>query len=166
MKSKKLYISMSIFIVLMVGGGTMASVFWKDIHQEYTIRQLIPQAHAADENKRREAIGELIKHLKAGMLQEKVEAWIGAGDKLPDFLASDENVTINDSRNRSRYYYYKTKDISKNMVEIIYEKTFDHKWKLSEMQKFYLVDDMAIPDIILPELRSINWSGIEGKEEG
>jgi len=40
MKSKKLYIIMSIFIVVMVGGGTFVSVYWEDIKIQYWIWKL------------------------------------------------------------------------------------------------------------------------------
>jgi len=40
MKSKKLYITMSIFIIVMVGGGTFVSVYWEDIKIRYYIWKL------------------------------------------------------------------------------------------------------------------------------
>jgi len=40
MKSKRLYISMSIFIVIMVGGGTFLSLYWEDIQIRWFIYKL------------------------------------------------------------------------------------------------------------------------------
>jgi len=40
MKSKRLYITMSIFIVLMVGGGTFISVYFEDIQIKWYIWKL------------------------------------------------------------------------------------------------------------------------------
>jgi len=37
--SKRLYISMSIFIVFMVAGGTMVSIYWQDISESYRLYQ-------------------------------------------------------------------------------------------------------------------------------
>jgi len=66
MKSKKLYITMSIFIVVMVGGGTMVSVYWEKIQ----IRCYIGKLDSEDKNEKKKAF-EWLKTLAKKNIEDK-----------------------------------------------------------------------------------------------
>jgi len=104
MKSKKLYISMSIFIVVMVGGGTVFSFYFEDIQIRYYIWKLDTNNEAeqkkafewlyekAEEDIEDKRLKAFFKHPESKRQVELEDEW---GDPISLFSATENGEFVN-----------------------------------------------------------------------